>query len=83
VIRPSTAGLIVWPGRIEPNQRLYVWCKVENPHDARSWAKPEHSEGSQLWFQGGFGRTERVGFVAGSFLANFDNLAVLDCPSDR
>jgi hypothetical protein len=81
--RPSTAGLIVWPERIEPNQRLYVWCKVDNLDDAKSWAKPERSEGSQLWFQVGFSRTERVGFVAGSFLANFHNLAVLDCPGDR
>jgi hypothetical protein len=81
--RPSRDGDLVWPERIEPNQRLYVWCKVENPNDAKSWAKPERSEGSQLWFQVGFSRTERVGFVAGSFLANFHNLAVLDCPSDR
>jgi hypothetical protein len=81
--QPSRDGKLVWPERIEPNQRLYVWCKVENLNDAKSWAKPERSEGSQLWFQVGFSRTERVGFVAGSFLANFHNLAVLDCPSDR
>ena len=81
--RPTRNGNEVDPFRIHPNQTVYVWCKAYNEDDENSWAQPlaRGSEASQVWYQVSLTRrSEPVGFVAGSFLADFKNLLALECP---